>query len=82
MAGALSDPMLELRDASGNLVAVNDDWGTSAQVSEIIASTIPPANPLESAIVANLGTGNYTAIVRGVDGVSGVALVEVFDLDP
>ena len=82
VAGALSDPMLELRDASGNLIAVNDDWGTSSQVAEIIASTIPPVNPLESAIVATLGGGNYTAIVRGVDGVSGVGLVEVFDLDP
>lgn len=82
VAGALSDPMLELRDASGNLLAVNDDWGTSSQVSEIIASTIPPVNPQESAIVATLGAGSYTAIVRGVDGASGVALVEVFDLDP
>ena len=82
VSGALSDPMLELRDASGNLVAVNDDWGTSSQVADILASTIPPVNPLESAIVATLGTGNYTAIVRGVDGASGVALVEVFDLDP
>ena len=80
--GALSDPMLELRDGSGNLLAVNDDWGTSSQVSEIIASTIPPVNPQESAIVATLSGGNYTAIVRGVDGASGVALVEVFDLDP
>jgi len=39
-------------------------------------------NPQESAIVATLSGGNYTAIVRGVDGASGVALVEVFDLDP
>ncbi|HEY8835335.1 MAG TPA: DVUA0089 family protein, partial [Chthoniobacterales bacterium] len=82
ITGALADPVLELRDGSGNLIAVNDDWGTSSQVSEILASTIPPPNPLESAIVATLGTGNYTAIVRGVDGISGVALVEVFDLDP
>jgi hypothetical protein len=64
------------------LLAVNDDWGNSSQVSEIVASTIPPVNPRESAIVATLGAGNYTAIVRGVDGLSGVALVEVFDLDP
>jgi hypothetical protein len=82
ITGALADPVLELRDGSGNLLAVNDDWGTSSQVSEILASTIPPSNPLESAIVATLGTGNYTAIVRGVGGISGVALVEVFDLDP
>lgn len=82
ITGALADPVLELRDASGNLLAVNDDWPTSPQASEIIASTIPPVNALEAAIVATLGTGNYTAVVRGVDGSSGVALVEVFDLDP
>ena len=69
------------RDGSGNLLAVNDDWGNSSQVSEILASTIPPVNPRESAIVATLGGGNYTAIVRSVDGTPGVALVEVFDLD-
>ncbi len=82
VAGALADPVLELRDGSGNLLAVNDDWGTSTQLSEILGSTIPPVNPLESAIVANLGAGNYTAIVRSSNGTSGVALVEVFDLDP
>jgi hypothetical protein len=81
IAGALADPVLELRDASGNLLAVNDDWQNGDQVADIVASTIPPANALESAIVATLGTGNYTAIVRGLDGASGVALVEVFDLD-
>jgi Matrixin len=82
IAGALADPTLELRDASGNLLAYNDDWGQSDQVSEILASTIAPANPLESAIVATLGAGNYTAIVRSVDGSAGVGLVEVYDLDP
>ncbi len=65
ITGALSDPVLELRDGSGNLLAVNDDWGVSSQVSEILASTIPPVNPKESAIVATLGAGNYTAIVSG-----------------
>ena len=82
ITGALSDPVLELRDGSGNLLAVNDDWGVSSQVAEILASTIPPVNSKESAIVATLSAGNYTAIVRSVDGTPGVALVEVFDLDP
>jgi len=82
ITGALADPTLELRDASGNLLAYNDDWGQSSQVAEILASTIPPVNPLESAIVATLSAGNYTAIVRSVDGSAGVALVEVYDLDP
>jgi hypothetical protein len=81
ISGALADPVLELRDSSGNLLATNDDWGNGSQVSEILATTIAPVNPLESAIVATLGAGNYTAIVRGADGASGVALVEVFDLD-
>ena len=82
IAGALADPILELRDGSGNLLAVNDDWGSSSQVSDIVASTIPPVNTLESAIVATLNAGNYTAIVRGLDNSSGVAMVEVYDLDP
>ena len=82
IAGILADPILELRDGSGNLLAVNDDWSSSTQVNDIVGSTIPPVNALESAIVATLRAGNYTAIVRGVDNTSGVALVEVFDLDP
>lgn len=82
ISGALEDPVLELRDASGNLMAVNDDWANGSQASDIVATTIPPVNALESAIIATLGSGNYTAVVRGVDGTSGVALVEVFDLDP
>lgn len=81
IGGVLEDPVLELRDGSGNLLAVNDDWGSSAQVSDILATTIPPVHALESAIVATLQAGNYTAIVRGLDNTSGVALVEVFDLD-
>ena len=82
IAGALGDPILELRDGSGNLLAVNDDWNRSSQVNDIVATTIPPVNSRESAIVATLNAGNYTAIVRGVDNSSGVGLVEVFDLDP
>jgi Matrixin len=81
IAGVLADPILELRDGSGNLMAVNDDWASSSQVDEIVATTIPPVNAKESAIVATLNAGNYTAIVRGLDNTSGVALVEVFDID-
>jgi hypothetical protein len=80
ISGTLKDPILELRDASGTLLDVNDDWSNSPQASEI-ANTIPPANALESAIIATLGPGNYTAVVRGLDNNAGVGLVEVFDLD-
>ena len=82
VTGALADPILELRDGSGNLLAVNDDWANSAQAAEIVATTVPPSNNLESAIIATLGAGNYTAIVRGSNNTAGVGLVEVFDLDP
>ena len=78
--GALGDPTLELRDGNGGLVAANDNW-RGDQEAEIIATTIPPANDLESAIVRNLAPGNYTSIVRGVNNTTGVAVVEAYDLN-
>ncbi|PYJ09696.1 MAG: hypothetical protein DMF06_09030 [Verrucomicrobia bacterium] len=83
---ALSDPTIELRDANGNLIAFNDDWRTrpdgSSQQAEIVATGIPPANFLESALVATLPANNaaYTAIVRGYQNLTGVALVEAYQL--
>ena len=79
---ALANPFLELRDSSGGLLASNDNWRTD-QEAEIIATTIPPSNDLESAIVAILPANNsaYTAIVRGVDNGTGVGLIEAYDLD-
>lgn len=80
IAGALNDPMLELRDAEGTLLASNDNWRTGGQQAEIIATTIPPTNDLESAIVRTLAPGNYTAIAHGVNDTTGLALVEVYAL--
>lgn len=79
--GALADPVLELHDSSGTLLASNDNWINSPQYSEIVASGVPPPNTTESAIIATCGAGNYTAIVRGAGNTTGVALVEVYDLD-
>ncbi len=82
LGGILADPTLELFGPSG-LITSNDNWMDSANKQEIIDSTIPPTNDLESAIVETLvanGTG-YTAIVRGVNNTTGIALVEAFDLD-
>ena len=84
---SLADPTLELHDVAGTL-ATNDNWKTrpdgSSQQAEIEATTIPPTNDLESAIVATLPANNasYTAIVRGEDNRTGIALVEAYDLDP
>jgi hypothetical protein len=73
---------LELHDSSGNLLASNDDWGTGSQATAISSSGYSPANAKESAIIATLPTGNYTAIVRGVNNSTGIALVDAYDLDP
>lgn len=76
----LADPVLELYDGNGGRVAINYDW-RDTQEAEIIATGIPPANDLESAIVRDLSPGNYTAIVHGFNNTTGVALVEIYNLN-
>jgi hypothetical protein len=77
--GQLEDPLLELYDREGNLLQSNDNWRDTQQ-AEIEATTIPPSNDLESSIVGTLPPALYTAIVRGVNDSTGVALVEVYAL--
>ena len=76
---ALADPVLELHKQDGSIVT-NDNWRDS-QEQEIIDSTIPPTDDLESSIVATLDPGPYTAIVSGKNNGTGIGLVEVYDLD-
>ena len=86
----MADPTLELHNANGALIASNDNWQTtiiggiitSDQRQQIQNSGLAPGDPLESAIIADLPPGNYTAIVRGVNNTTGVALVEAYDLNP
>ena len=78
--GAMADPTLELHDASGTLVSANDNW-RSTQQTAILNSGFAPTRDEESAIVATFAPGSYTAIVRGVNGTSGVAVVEVYQLN-
>ena len=79
--GKLADPTLELHDGNGTLLGSNDNW-RSDQEAEIVASTVPPMNNMESAIVVTLpASSQTTAIVRGKNGATGVALVEVFTLN-
>ena len=86
----LANPTLELRNGAGALIASNDDWQhtiiggiiTSDQRGDIRNSGYAPTDGRESAIVADLPAGNYTGIVRGVNNMTGVALVEVYDLSP
>ena len=89
IANAMANPRLELHNGTGALIATNDDWQTTIlggiittnQVSEIQNSGHAPTVASESAIIADLQSGNYTAIVRGINNTTGVALVEVYDLN-
>jgi hypothetical protein len=77
---SLANPAMELHDANGGLLVSNDNW-KSTQQTEISASGYAPPNDLESAILFTLAPGNYTAIVQGVSGATGVALVEIYALN-
>ena len=82
ISGALADPTLELHDSSGNTLSTNNDWQSSSQASQISASGLAPSNSKESAIIATLAPGSYTAIIRGVNSSTGIGMIEVYDLDP
>ena len=79
VTGALADPFLELRNGQGTLIASNNDW-QDTQAQELIATTLQPSNPKESALVTNLAPGNYTAVVSGIGGGTGVGLAEVYNV--
>ena len=76
---ALQDTTLELFNGQGVKVATNDDWQDS-QKSEIEATTIPPSDPREAAILRSLSPGNYTAIVRGKNNTTGVGSIEAYQI--
>ena len=79
----LADPVLELHGPGAFVTITDDNWRDDPmQEALIIADGIPPSNDLESAIDATLVPGAYTAVVRGKNDTSGVALVEVYDLSP
>jgi hypothetical protein len=82
IAGVLSDPTVELRDASGNLVDSNDNWANHPKAAQIQAEGLAPTQAAESALQVTLNPGSYTAIVRGVNGATGIGLIEIYDLSP
>ena len=79
--GPLADPTLTLFNQAGSAVMTNDNWRDS-QAAEIMATGIPPQNDLESAIVATLAPGHYTAVLAGKNGTTGNGLAEIYDLEP
>ena len=82
VTGVLADPYLELRDGNGNLLEANNDWQESPEAATISAEGMAPLNAKESAMAPTLSPGNYTALVSGVGGTTGTALVEVYDESP
>jgi hypothetical protein len=79
IANVLQDPLLELHSANGTTIQSNDDW-QQTQAEEITQIGLAPTDPRESAMVATLPDGNYTAIVRGKNNTIGVAVVEVYSV--
>lgn len=80
VSSPLADPFLELYDSTGALIAQNDSWTSLPPGS--VPTDLEPGDPAESVIAQTIAPGNYTAVVSGVNGVSGKALVELYDLAP
>ncbi len=85
VSGALADPVVDLYDATGNIIATNDNWADNANQQEIIDTGIAPASPNEAVILMQLPATEegaaYTAVMRGANDTTGVGLLEVYDLD-
>jgi hypothetical protein len=58
----------------------NDNW-QQTQASEITAAGLAPGDIRESAIIATLPVGQYSAVVQGKGGETGIALVEIYRLE-
>jgi hypothetical protein len=81
VSGVLADPTLDIYDSTGTLVASNNNWQDNINFVDVQKNGLAPPNALESALVLHLPAGAYTAIVRGADGGTGIALAEVYQLD-
>ena len=83
VTNALANPTMELRDGNGALLVSNNDWQDNpAQAAELTTAGLAPVNPLESGIAATLPPGLYTALLAGLNGGTGVSVVEVYDRGP
>ncbi len=84
LTNVLADPILELHNGDGDVIATNNNWKDAANYQEVIDAGLAPDNPVESVIITTLPATTagsaYTAVVRGADGTGGTGLVEVYDL--
>src|SRR4029078_12161945 len=83
--GLLADPVLELHDSNGGIIGSNDNWADNYNRQEIMDTGIAPAADNEAVLLTTLPSSDssvaYTVIVRGANDATGVAVVEVYDLD-
>ena len=79
--GRMANPTLSLHDGNGALMTSNDDWKDSPERAQIEASGLAPSDDRESAILRTLAPGVYTGVLTGKENTTGIALVEVYDLD-
>ena len=77
---ALQDTTLEVVDANGVTVSLNDDWRNGPNVLDLEQSGLQPSDDREAAVLLGLVTGDYTVIVRGKEGTTGIGLVEAYQL--
>jgi hypothetical protein len=80
VANPISDPSLELHDGNGTTLQSNNDWQQGPDATTISSKGFAPSDSRESALLATLNPGNYTAVVQSMNGATGVGLVEVYDL--
>jgi hypothetical protein len=77
--GAIADPKVGLYNQQGTLLSENDNWRES-QPAELQSVRLVPNDAREAALTETVGPGNYTAIVRGISGATGIGLVEIFTI--
>ena len=79
--GRMTDPTLELHAGNGALMTSNDNWKDSPDRAAIESSGLAPTDDRESAIIRTLVPGVYTGILAGKNNETGIALIEIYDLD-
>ncbi len=80
ISGTLTDPVMTLFDASGQMLATNDNWGSDSNAAKVAADGLAPSDPAEAALWVTLQPGAYTAVVSGKDATPAIGLVEVYDV--
>ena len=81
VSGALADPTLTIFDSNSVQIGFNDNWVNDPNRQDVIDTGIPPTNDKEAALVRTLAPGNYTAKLAGAGNTTGVALLEIYDLE-